>query len=541
MMFPSQEYTVRNQIQMDSAVANPQGGRDLNPKKAIYSTDTDGSQGISLKRAIRSFTESLGALRDFVSLVGSALTDREQALIKQHREDLLPLALAVDTLLRSPKAPPKAFELGYAKLRPEVVEDIKKKLGDRAAIEVTEEGRQCVLTLRDDDLSKGFTDAVQKWGSGEKHKDLLYRSALISLISSAEWFIAQVIRQHLEEHPEIVVDRTLTLRDLKSLGSVVEAQRLLIDSRVDDIIRGSFEDWLRYLKESLKVSAAYLDKQKDALVEIFQRRNLIVHNNGVINSLYLNKIATPLRKPEDIGKSVRTPPEYLSAAIDLVEVNFILIGAELWKKLRAKDEERADILIDISFEHLKEARWSVAEGLSHFLMNDKQLSERSQIIGQLNYWQCKKWQQQFESVQTEVEAADFSAKDELYQLARYALLDDAKGFFKLLPSLSANKKLSLAALRTWPIFRGMRSHEEYTKLIETRSQEYRMSEGSERLSGRHSKVTPAPDQGNLRKRSPAGPGESRRRKGSPVPRRRGSQSGLPTPGHQKSRKIISND
>ena len=81
-------------------------------------------------------------------------------------------------------------------------------------------------------------------------------------------------------------------------------------------------------------------------------------------------------------------PKYLNRTLDLFELNFVLIAAELWKKLDPEYEERPDTLTRIAYSHLLEERWHIAEGLSYFQMSDKQTSEKSQIYGELNYWQA---------------------------------------------------------------------------------------------------------------------------------------------------------
>jgi len=139
-----------------------------------------------------------------------------------------------------------------------------------------------------------------------------------------------------------------------------------------------------------------------------------------------------------------------------VERNFVLIAAELWKRLSPTDGERAKVMNEVAFERLKAERWFVSEGLSFFTLNDKKMSEQNRLIAQLNYWQSVKWQGAFDAVRKEVEGSDFSAKDDLYQLARHALLDDADAFFKSVPILIKNQKLTYEMLATWPIFKEMR-------------------------------------------------------------------------------------
>jgi hypothetical protein len=93
------------------------------------------------------------------------------------------------------------------------------------------------------------------------------------------------------------------------------------------------------------------------------------------------------------------------------------------------------------------------------------LPERDQIIGTLNYWQSLKWQNRFDEVKDQVKTADFSAKDELYQIARHCLLDDEGSFFAMLPDVFRAEKLDMERLTTWPIFREMRKAPGYQKFV----------------------------------------------------------------------------
>ena len=92
-------------------------------------------------------------------------------------------------------------------------------------------------------------------------------------------------------------------------------------------------------------------------------------------------------------------------------------------------------------------------------------SEKSQMYGQLNYWQSVKWQGRFEDVRKEVERADFSAKDPLYQLALLALDNKNERFFSLLPVVPRSEKLTLKDLKAWPIFREMREDPTYPSFL----------------------------------------------------------------------------
>jgi hypothetical protein len=281
-----------------------------------------------------------------------------------------------------------------------------------------------------------------------------------------------VIRQHLILHSDAAgsKDKALSLDDLKKIGSIEDATRYLIDARIDELMWGGFNDWFAYLNERMKLSLGYVKEHKSRIIEVFQRRNVMVHNNGLVHSSYISNVAPELRENVDIGTNLPVSPIYLANVIDLIESNFTLIAAELWKQLDPTDENRGTLLIEIAFERLQQERWEVAKSLSFFLMQDKKLPERDQLVGTLNYWQSLKWQGRFDDIRSVVETADFSAKDEVYQVARFALLDNDEKFFKLLPDVFSANKLDLDRLTTWPIFKSMLKSKLYEGFVKAYSE-----------------------------------------------------------------------
>src|SRR5690606_32768666 len=118
-------------------------------------------------------------------------------------------------------------------------------------------------------------------------------NCLISLVSTVEWFFSQILHYYYDKFPDSsgIKNKTLTLDDLKNFGSINDAEKFLIENKIEEILRGSIKDWFKILKDDLKLGLGYKDQYEDELVEIYQRRNLLVHNGGVVNAIYLSKVA----------------------------------------------------------------------------------------------------------------------------------------------------------------------------------------------------------------------------------------------------------
>jgi hypothetical protein len=422
------------------------------------SDHSDEKGSVGLQDAISNYSKNLTSLREFVGLISPFLAKAQSKVIKDNVKNLLPLLLAISKMKGS-GMPGDIDE-----------KEIKEKFGADINIDVSEDGSGCQISIAgNDNAGERFEKAVQEMRAKASHSSLLYRSSLISLISSAEWFLSQVLRKYFEVHPEAagIKEKTLTLEELNQLGSIADARNHLVNLRVDEIMWGGLEDWLKFLSSTVGLSMSYLTPYKAELAEIFLRRNVIIHNNGVVHPTYIAKVDKSLREKIKIGQDLVVSPKYLQNAIDIVELAFILIAAELWKKLSPKDTDRGSVLTDVVIQRLSEERWRIGEGLSIFTMQDKQLTEEIQLIGKLNYWQSLKWQNRFDAVHGEVQEADFSAKDDIYQLARIVLLDQYSEAFKRLPRLFSSGKIERDHLITWPIFRELRKQSQYQEVSKT--------------------------------------------------------------------------
>ncbi len=306
--------------------------------------------------------------------------------------------------------------------------------------------------------------AKRKIDAVKEQLRLLHESSLMALTSRSEWFIAQLLHLYFRAYPGAagMSDPFFSLAELTSLQSIDDAKDVLIEHKVETLMRESLEDWLKFFKEKPKLGMGYLSNEIGRMSEVFKRRNLVVHNGGRAGRRYFKEVDESLRPGVQLGEVVDVSAAYLNAAIDLLEHQLLLLGAELWKHLEPKDEQRGRFLMTASVRNIDRGCWNTARGLSRFGMNDKDLPESLRLSNQINYWQSFKWAGQYEEIRTEVEKTDFSAKAPLYQLALAAISDDFESCFKLLPGLLERKEIKRVELNSWPLFRNVRQRPEFS-------------------------------------------------------------------------------
>jgi len=357
------------------------------------------------------FTSNLEALREFLGVVDAFLQRKGEDFALEHEADLIPLRLATSIASKTPSE----------KLSVERERELRLQFG--APINLTAAPDGTTEISIQGEAGKRFVNSVGTLSKNSAHQHLLYKNCLISLVSSAEWFLSQVLTRFFESFPEAagLKDKTLTLEDLRRIGTVEEAEAYLIRLRVDEIMWGGLDDWLKFLKNTVKLSLGYLTEDEEALKEVFQRRNVMVHNNGIVHPSYLSKIPEAARPGVVAGEPLFVPAAYLRGAIDILEKQFLLIAAELWKKVAPKDEKRGGVLNNIAMKALLAERYLISSGISRFQGEDKQLPEKWWLYARINFWQTMKWDGQFAAVETEIRQADFSAKDDLSRLEQFTV------------------------------------------------------------------------------------------------------------------------
>ena len=406
-------------------------------------------------KALRQYGENLNDLRNFVESVSGFLAQEIDKQAKADARKLFPLTLALS-------------KMDSQKFPAEKIKEISRILGDDVSVtDCTKTGTKgsVKLVFKNPTQAREFQKALDSFRGQLEQGNHLHRTTLISLICCVEWFLSSLLHTYYEKYPDAAAskEKQLSLNDLRSLGTVDDAVKHLIEIKVEDVLRKNFNDWLSYLKENLKLTLKYIEKDRESLDECFQRRNILVHNAGIVNTIYLSKVPVNLRDNIKTGDIIPVNKEYVETAIRLFEKSFILIGAELWKKVDEKDSNRGKCLVNLGYTHLTHSRWDIAENIFGFMKADKQMDESTRLTAAINYWQCLKWQNRFSECKKEVEDTDFSAKEDRYSLARMALLDQENEYFKLLPRVLKSNGISEEDLFDWPLFQGIRKTKTFKK------------------------------------------------------------------------------
>lgn len=412
---------------------------------------------------IQSFHENLDTIREFIYSLEPVLLQKIDENFKNDVDDLRVLQLILSE--SNPDNDDNNFKLS---------EEAKRKIRDNfdgeIIIKQNEDGNGFHLKVNGNG-GKRFNKAMLNLRKFNEEKMLLYKSSLMNIISTVECFLSDILQKYLKKYKQEITsvlilkkDKQFTMDELESFESIEDAKTYIIDSKIENLIRGGFEDWVDFLKEKMHMHMGYLNDEKEKIIEIFQRRNIVVHNKGIVNSIYLSKVADKHQNEIKMGERIFLDRDYLENAINTLELNFSLIAFELWKNKIQHDNSRYELLANLISENMDSKRWSLVKGYTIFLYNDSGCTQWYKMFSKINNWLAYKRLGCFEKVKNKVIEEDFSACSIEFQICQQALLGDSNKVFDLMREALKNNIINFQDIESWPVFDEYRDDELYKQM-----------------------------------------------------------------------------
>ena len=247
--------------------------------------------------------------------------------------------------------------------------------------------------------------------------ELLHRSMVTAAVSSFEVLISAALRYVFDANPDLMgsagAEKKFSLFDLKKLGSIDDATQLLVNSRIDDLLYGSFKSWSQWWEKTLKFGFEEVSVSWEKLNEIVERRHIIVHNGGRVSQRYIE--AVPSANPTvELGERLMVDKAYVVEALSQLRIVGVLLAMITLIKL---DTEHADVAISrmhrVLYESLTTDDWKGALAIADAGMRLKVAGDDF-IIFKINGLLCR--QRLGEDISNEVNLIDASALKARFEL-----------------------------------------------------------------------------------------------------------------------------
>ena len=310
-----------------------------------------------------------------------------------------------------------------------------------------------------------------------KSQNQILVNALQNMTTSFEDFLAGIFTEHYIEHCSALNGKQIKFEFINLASSLDEAKSAFVHEEVEELLHKGVKDLLETLFKTLKIDSPFFNKHKKNMLELFYRRNIFVHNKGVVNKTYLSLSGNPYSFHD--GDTALINVDYLYNAAALL----LLTGADIITSIISKlkfpnnefEEEENKVSI-IAFEHyLMNEDWSFAEDFYEILLRNNHLSETSQDVYKLNILLCKK--KLGKANKSFIKKEKWDAKRAFLRIGYKALVEEYDDLSKLIiNNYGSEDGVDKNSLETWPIFIDYRQTEQYAKTIEVvRTMEHEQS------------------------------------------------------------------
>jgi len=301
--------------------------------------------------------------------------------------------------------------------------------------------------------------------------EILYKTSFVMMISYFDYLMSDIIWYYYKTFPGALSGKELfiTLNDLNRCGDKGEAVDYILSKKVDSVLYGNLSNQLNFFRSEFHIGLNKRIVKWDVINEAVERRNLIVHNNEIVNRRYIKNVKR-LAKGIKEGDVLSVDDRYLKNIFEEVFLAGIVLAENCWRKWCKKETEGADdILVNEAGKAIVWGGWNFAEGLCLYAKGIPLSDERD--IDTIEIYYCHTLKKRGKRDMMEAELKKFCRKElnPLIMAMVCALVDDKDGFYKCvedLAELGKPSKESFIGFFDWPTLMDMRNDEDYEERIE---------------------------------------------------------------------------
>lgn len=290
---------------------------------------------------------------------------------------------------------------------------------------------------------------------------MLLSSMLVSLVGALEIFVSGVIKDIYRKLPQSLNDResSYTFNEISSFGNMDDFKDYVIEKITTDLLYSGAASWFEHLKKKFNLSVPKRVNEFETL-ELFQRRNVIVHNAGKVSQQYIDKL-NQFTLDVSVGQELPVSDEYFERAADeLYLVAFELFSSCIYnfcntREVIVSSEYHFGLLI---YRLLQHQRLELAKKAVVAFDDSQMMEERAYLMFKVNGWIAHKFSHTFEDCRSEVENFNVSARSNDFKLAKLALLDRNQEAYSLAMKMIEADELKTNDWHTWPLLKGVRSY-----------------------------------------------------------------------------------
>ena len=306
-----------------------------------------------------------------------------------------------------------------------------------------------------------------KYKEAQRYESIFSRSIVSDIIVTFESLLTKILNILILSNPFPYLEgETIPLANY-----FLEDTHKTLTEKIEKVVEKKMYDSLSTFEQILQTERIDIDKDVLALFkEIYYRRNIIIHNDSVVNKQYLNSIHTNFRKNIKIGETLICDTLYIDKAFDVVQELFFFLFYGIFKNYQP-DTGYMDIISNYAFKKLQEKEYNVAKIIYKKISTNNEIEFIEKMMYRINYINAVKQLGETQLFIEEMKGLDVSIATDNFKIAKLCLLDKNKEIYDLL-NKTYPSSFGAIELKEWPIFINFRESEEYKNFCSEHSEDF---------------------------------------------------------------------
>lgn len=310
--------------------------------------------------------------------------------------------------------------------------------------------------------------------------DIVPKSLFVSMVSQFDTFLYDLMNAIYEIKPELLKASEKVLKPgiILKFKKIESAKTYLIKKEIEDLLRESHLDHMKWLEKTLKIPLTSELGGLDQYVEITERRNLLVHADGIVNEHYLSKCTSTKLKEND---KLNIRNKYFFDSSNYLYELAILMTEVIWRKLEPKNTKAVEVLIErLTFDMLKNKRYDLVIKILNYNLKLK-ISESTYLVFLINLCLAYKFSGNRKEALKLVNSQDWEAKNSVFRFGSLIILEKYSEAGDLMKKID-KKDITEKDYQTWPLFKDFRKTKYFlTAYKQIFSQKYSLKESQRNM------------------------------------------------------------
>ncbi|WP_027421110.1 hypothetical protein [Crocinitomix catalasitica] len=303
-----------------------------------------------------------------------------------------------------------------------------------------------------------------------RNYEILSRSSFLMLNNYFEYLIADLLSYYYNKFKNSLNEKEFkfTLKELNEYDSIEEATKDLIVKEVESlIIEKSFNELLEHFEDKLSISLEKDLIKWSEIIEIRERRHLIVHNSSIVNKKYISRTKNPFNY--QIGDIVHIDKDYFLKSCSQFKLAGQLLIFNCWGNWDKDNIDNAIFQIMIqTFEDLNAKNYDLVCKTCKYSeqIEPKNEDQEDYILRiKVNNAISLKKQNKDSEVKKVLKKIKVGTATPIFKIAHNILRDKHDDLEELFTQSIIVDKLNLDSYLEWPIFDFVREKEEINKKL----------------------------------------------------------------------------